>query len=137
MGGRPRRSRLWLWFGALDIALGAFVAYAVFALLPARYLPIDVGAVAVVLLLAVAGVGLVFGAAWARRLAMCVCGGVALVGMLLVTLLSVTVAHLAGSYGTVGSGGAAIFALAALLVLAYLVAFPAAQLVLLGREPPS
>ncbi|HET6336822.1 MAG TPA: hypothetical protein VFG30_26540 [Polyangiales bacterium] len=54
-------------------------------------------------------------------------------GTLTVSLLATSMAHLSGSYGPVGSGGALLMGAIFVLVLPYLVALPAIQLHALGR----
>jgi hypothetical protein len=50
------------------------------------------------------------------------------VGLTLVTTLALTASWLAGVYGAVGSGGAIILTLVAVLLLPYLVVLPAVKL---------
>ena len=126
--------------GARKVALaqllvGVLLLVAVWTLLPARYLPIDalgsvLGAVCVV-----SGAGLLSGAAWGLRLARVVSIATLVCGLGLTSALAVTVAHLAGSYGPVGAGGAALMAVIAALLLPYLVGLPLLQLTWLRQKP--
>ncbi len=107
---------------------------AVWVALPARWWPVDVVGTLLGALFTVSGAGLVAGARWARRVGL-VAGGVALViGMALVTALTLSAAQLTGLYGPVGRGGALILAVVTLMVVPYLVALPAAQLAALRRR---
>ena len=123
--------------GGLDVLVAALLLTAVWGLLPARWWPVDVGATLLATLLAVAGLGLLTGQRWAPRVGRWVAGVALAVGLGLVTALAITAGNLAGLYGPVGLGGAAILAAVALLLVPYLVVFPAAQLYFLvrGAEP--
>jgi hypothetical protein len=110
-----------------QLLLGVFLLIAVWGLLPARYAPIDVAGSALALLQLTASAGLFVRKPWAARVAL-IAGWAALVaGATLATLLAVTVAHLSGTYGPVGAGGAVLMAVIAALVLPYLVFLPALQ----------
>ena len=65
----PRGTAWAIGFGAVDIVSAVVVYVAVFEALPTRYLPIDAAATAVILLLGVAGVGLVAKKSWATMVA--------------------------------------------------------------------
>ncbi len=105
------------------------------AVLPARYLPVDGPAIFFALALAASGIGLYGGATWGARVARYVAGATLAAGAVLCTALAFTAAHISGLYGPVGSGGAILLAVVALLLLPYLVLIPAAQLwLLLGRR---
>lgn len=104
------------------------------SVLPTRWLPVDVPAVAFALALAATGVGLWIGAPWAPRAARIVAAVTLVAGALLCTALAFTAAHISGLYGPVGSGGAILLGVVALLLLPYLVLIPAAQLWLLLGE---
>jgi hypothetical protein len=66
---------------------------------------------------------------WAARIAAVIA---LVVGLGLVSALSLTASYLSGIYGPVGRGGALILILVAALALPYLVVLPAVQLVWLG-----
>ena len=123
--------------GAMDLLTALLLLAGVWGGLPARWWPVDVGGTVLALLLGASGAALLAGTPWARKLAV-VAGAVALAtGMALVTALALTAAHVAGMYGPVGQGGAALLFTVAVLILPYLVAFPAAQLFVLARHPSS
>jgi len=118
-----------LCFGVADLLTGALVAVGVFAGLPARWWPVDVGAGLVAGLDVAAGVALLAGVRWAPRLVRVACAVALALGLLTVTLAAVTASWLSGVYGPVGQGGAIILGLVAALVVPYAVALPLAQLV--------
>jgi hypothetical protein len=118
-----------LFFGVADVLTGALVAVGVFAGLPARWWPVDVGAGLLAALDVAAGVALLVGVRWAPRLAQGACAVALVLGLFTVTMGAVTASWLAGVYGPVGAGGALILALVAALALPYTVALPIAQLV--------
>lgn len=118
-----------LCFGAADVLAAGLVAVGVFAGLPARWWPVDVGAALLVAADVAAGVALLAGARWAPRLVRAACAVALALGLFVVTIAAVTASWLSGVYGPVGKGGALILALVAALVLPYAVALPLAQLV--------
>jgi hypothetical protein len=118
-----------LFFGVADVLTGALVAVGVFAGLPARWWPVDVGAGLLAILDVAAGIALLVGVRWAPRLVRAACAVSLALGLITVTVGAVTASWLAGVYGPVGSGGALILGLVAALVLPYAVALPLAQLV--------
>jgi hypothetical protein len=110
-----------------QLALGLLLLIGVWGLLPARYAPIDFVGSALALLQLSAAAGLLTRKRWAVRVAL-IAGWAALVaGATLATVLAMTVAHLSGTYGPVGAGGAVLMAVIAALVLPYLVFLPAMQ----------
>jgi hypothetical protein len=121
-------------FGTVNLVSAALVGLGVFVGLPTRYWLIDVPAVLVMVLLGVAGGGLLARRAWGAPVARVASGVTLILGLLLVGALAVTVSYLRGIYGPVGRGGALILTLVAALALPYLVVLPAVQLVWLG--PP-
>jgi hypothetical protein len=128
-------------FGAIDVLAAAVTALGVFAGLPARWWPVDLGAVIVIALLAAAGVGLVGATRWAERVARVASIVTLALGLALIATLAITASYLSGIYGPVGRGGALILTLVTALALPYLVALPAAQLLWLGpaggsKAPP-
>ena len=117
----------------MQLGMGALLLVGVWLALPARYWPIDLAGSALALLCLASGAGLLARRAWGARLAR-VTSWIALVsGLALVTALGSTIAHLAGSYGPVGAGGAALMGTIALLVLPYLVGLPLLHLAWLRR----
>jgi hypothetical protein len=138
MVGRKDESlanRAALAFGGVDVLSAGLVALAVFGGLPDRYWLVDGCALAVILLLGAAGVGLMMRATWARRAAQVASFASLAIGLTLVATLALTASYLSGIYGPVGRGGAIILVLVAALALPYLVVLPAAQLVWVARAP--
>jgi hypothetical protein len=127
-----RRDPVRILFGTLNLVAALVTVVGVFQGLPARWLPVDVPAGLIALLLAVAGGGLLSRAPWGDRVARVASMVTLGAGLLLVALLVVTASYLNGIYGPVGHGGALILILVAALALPYLVAFPASQLLWLG-----
>ena len=121
-------------FAALDVVAALLVVLGVFAGLPARWWPVDVGAALVAAALAACAAGLALEAPWARRLARIGLAAVLAIGLSLVAALALTASYLSGIYGPVGKGGSVILVLVAALVLPYLVGLPVAQLAWLGRD---
>lgn len=126
-------------FGVLNLGVAALVAWGVLRGLPARWWPVDGGAAVVTASMAASGVALLAGHPRAEPLTR-IAGLVTLaLGLVLFAALSLTASWLGGVYGSLGQGGAALFLLVALLVLPYLVVFPAALVVWVGpraaREP--
>lgn len=130
---RDRRARLG--FGIANLAVALAVLGGVFRLLPTRWWVVDGGALVVGGLLGASGVALLRGLPAAERLTRWAALVVLVLGMALVTVLFATAGWISGVYGSVGAGGAVIFALVSALVLPYLVVLPAAELAWLG--PPS
>lgn len=120
------------------VALAHLVTAAVVAFgvsqLPARVASIDGAAVVLVLGLGVSGAGLLFGARWAVRVAKAVSWVTLAVGLALTAVLALTASHVAGLYGPIGRGGAAILALVAALAVPYLVVAPALCVRALARR---
>lgn len=107
--------------------VGVATLLAVWLLLPARWLWIDVPATLLSLALCVSCVGLFKGAGWALGWARAVVRGALAVGCLLVTLLAWSASQLVGQYGPVGGGGAVLLATIAALILPYFVGLPLLQ----------
>ena len=126
------RSGLARVFGAIDLGAAAVVALGVFAGLPSRWWPIDVGAVVLIVLLGAAGIGLLARTSWAARVARIASIVTLVAGLALIATLAVTASYLSGIYGPVGRGGGIILLLVAALALPYLVALPVSQLYWLG-----
>ena len=127
------QARTYRWVGCAQLAVSALLFAGVWLGLPARYWPIDVAGSALAGLCSVAGAGLLARRAWAPRLARVASWITFSCGLLLTTALASAIAHLAGSYGPVGAGGAALMGTIALLVLPYLVGLPLLQLSWLRR----
>lgn len=128
-----------LGFGALNLAVAALVAWGVFRGLPTRWWVVDGGAVIVCALMAGSGVALLADHR-SKELVTRVAGFVVLaLGLAVFAALALTASWLYGVYGPVGKGGAALFALVALLVFPYVIVLPAVLLAWVGprarREP--
>jgi hypothetical protein len=93
----------------------------------------DLAGSALAALCIVSGVGMLARRSWGLRLARITSWTTLGCGLALTTALASAVAHLAGSYGPVGAGGAALMFTIALLVLPYLVGLPLLQLAWLRR----
>ena len=96
--------------------------------LPARWLWVDVPGSALGVAALGAAIALFAHVRWAVAYARIVLWIELLLGTLLGTLLATAAAQLAGAYGPVGAGGALLLITIALLVLPYLIVFPALQL---------
>jgi hypothetical protein len=111
-----------------QLFLGGLLLFAVWKLLPARWAPVDVLGTALSLGCLFAGGSLLAGARVGLRAARAVSVVTLGIGLLVTTLLCMTVGHLVGSYGPVGQGGAVLMLVIALLVLPYMVLLPLLQL---------
>ena len=123
-------------FGSLDLAAAVVVGLGVFAGLPARWWVVDVPAVVVTALFAVAGAGLWGRFGWGERVARAASIASLVLGLALITSLVIAASYLSGIYGAVGRGGALILVLVAALALPYLLALPVCQLLWLGPPRP-
>lgn len=110
---------------ASQLVLAVLILGGVWLGLPARWLWIDLPLTALALACAVVSGGLLMRAAWAARCLRMLLWAELACGTLIVTLLCLTIAQLAGSYGPVGAGGAVLMGTIALLILPYFVALPA------------
>lgn len=119
----PRRTAM----GAIDVALGLLFLVGVWTLLPVRWWPVDVGASLIGAAFVGAGALLLGGHRLAERVATIVAGTTLAIGLALVATLAYTVGNLYGLYGPVGQGGAVLLFVVTLLLVPYLVIFPAAQ----------
>ncbi len=121
--------------GAVDVLVAVGGLVAIWAALPARWWPVDVGGTAVALAFAASGTGLLLGKPWGQGVGRVVAGVILVLGLSVVTAIAVTASHVAGLYGPVGRGGALILLLVAALLLPYTVGLPAAQLFILRPQP--
>ncbi len=119
--------------GGVDLAVGLLLLGAIWFALPARWLPLDIGASLLALGFLVAGATLLARKAWALKLARILGLALLVAGASLVTALALAASDLYGRYGPVGMGGGLILFVVFLLLLPYVVIFPAAQLWVLGR----
>lgn len=120
-------------FGLANLGVGAFALWAVFRGLPARWWPVDGGAIVLAALLLASGAALLAKHRLAEPLTRAAGLVTLALGLALFASLVLTASWLAGVYGSLGQGGAALFAMVALLVLPYLVVFPAALLAWVGH----
>lgn len=130
-----RRARLA--FGIANLLVSALVAWGVFRGLPTRWWLVDGGALVVVTLLGSSGAALVTDHRLKETLTRAASAVVLVLGLALFATLTLTASWLAGVYGPIGKGGAAIFVLVSALVLPYLVIFPAVELAWVGPRSRS
>lgn len=126
-------------FGILNLGVAVLVAWGVFRGLPTRWWVVDGGAVIVTALLGASG-GLLLADHRLKETVTRAAGFVVLaLGLAVFAALALTASWLYGVYGPVGKGGAALFALVALLVFPYVIVLPAVLLAWVGprarREP--
>jgi hypothetical protein len=121
-------------FGCVHLATSATVALGVFAGLPVRYFPVDLGGALVAAAFLVSGAGLVLKARWREAVARVVSWVVLVVGLGLTTALALSASHVVGLYGPIGRGGALLLVMVALLVVPYLVVGPALSVHWLSRK---
>jgi hypothetical protein len=111
-----------------QLIVAALLLIGIWRVLPARYLWVDLPGTLLAAAYLVSAVGLLARAGFAARLARAASWLGLSLGALTVTLLAFSLAHLAGQYGPVGSGGALLLGSTAVLVLPYLVGLPLLQL---------
>jgi hypothetical protein len=111
-----------------QLGLSLLLFGGVWLALPARWLWVDVPGTSLALAALLAATALLARTRWALPFARWVLRAELLIGTLTATLLAAAAAQLAGSYGPVGAGGAILLVTVAVLVLPYLVVFPALQL---------
>jgi hypothetical protein len=110
---------------ASQLLLAVLILCGVWLGLPARWLWIDLPLTSLALGCALVSVGLLTRARWAARATRVLLWIELGCGTLIVSLLGLSVAQLAGSYGPVGAGGAVLMATIAALIVPYLVVLPA------------
>ena len=130
----PRNHRF---VGVTQILVAALLCGGVWVALPARWWPVDVAGTLLAVVSAAGGVGLLAGRRWGLRVARAVGWVVLAAGCVTVSALALTVAHLWGLYGAVGSGGGLLMGTIAALVLPYLVGLPALWLAWLRGSSPT
>lgn len=118
--------------------IGLLLIVGIWLGLPARWWPVDVFGSVLALGALSAAVIVWFPKARSRALQWIrvVLWAELVLGSLAITLLAVSMAQLAGSYGPVGGGGALLMGIIAALILPYLVALPVLQLRALARAEP-
>ena len=127
MSQRAKRRLL----ACLQASLGLLLLGGVWMALPARWWPVDIAGSLLAALFLAGAAGLLLRRRPGRLLSLVANWLALLTGMVGVSALCFTAAHLWGLYGPVGSGGALLMVSVALLVLPYLIVLPALQLVLL------
>lgn len=130
MDAMTKRARMGV--GVLNLGVAALVAWCVFRGLPTRWWVVDTGGAAVVGLMAASGLALLADHRRKEAITRVAATVVFVLGLTVFAMLALTASWLTGVYGPIGKGGAAIFALVALLVLPYLVVLPAALLAWVG-----
>lgn len=132
---RDRRARIG--FGVTNIVVALAFLGGVFKLLPTRWWVVDGGCLVMALLFGASGVTLLRSMAPAEKITRLAAIVVLVMGMALTTALFGTAGWISGVYGSVGAGGAIIFALVGAMVLPYVIVLPAAELAWLGAPSPS
>ncbi|MBX3191345.1 MAG: hypothetical protein KF819_30385 [Labilithrix sp.] len=120
-------------FGIANAGVALLVAWGVFRGLPTRWWVVDAGATACVVSMAASALALLADHKAKKRITRVAAAIVLVLGLAVFAALCLTASWLAGVYGPVGKGGAAIFALVAALAFPYLVVLPAVELVWVGR----
>lgn len=124
-------------FGVLNVLVAGMVTWGLFRGLPARWWPVDFTGSLIALVMGVSGVALLADHRHAVRITRVAAGIALVIGLAVFAAIALTASWLAGVYGPVGRGGAAIFGVVAALVLPYLVLLPAAELLWVGpRQKP-
>jgi hypothetical protein len=123
-----------LGFGVTNVLVAGLVLLGVFRGLPARYAPVDAGAIVLALALSAAGAAMLANHRGYPRIARVASAIVLALGLALVGALAITASWLSGVYGPVGKGGALLYVFVLALVLPYVVVFPIAQLLWLGAK---
>lgn len=126
------RAGIRIGFGIANLFVAVLAYGGIFRGLPSRWLPVDLAGIVIIALMGASGVALVFNRRGALPLARIASLIVLAIGMLLFAALVLTASWLAGVYGPIGRGGAAIFALVSAMVLPYAIVLPAAELLWLG-----
>lgn len=121
-------------YGCLDLAFAAIYAWIGFVVAPGRSIAFSLALGALIALLAVAGVGLVVGQKWARKLAIAVSIVQLAFAAIVVVLLIASAAYLKGVYGSLGQGIAIVSVLVAALVVEGFALLPIFQLRFLLRK---
>lgn len=122
-------------FGAANVICGSLVAFSVFSALPSRWWVVDSGAVLVIVLLGVSGIGLLWRKPWAIPTARFASGVVLAVGLLFIGALALTASALSGLYGSLGHATSSAMVGMIALAAPYLIVLPMAELLFLGPPP--
>lgn len=120
---------------ATHALVGVLLVVGIWGALPARWWPVDVIGTALATTSLAGAVGLLSRRAWGLVLARLASWCLLVGGCVTCTALALSVAHLWGMYGPVGSGGALLLGTVAALILPYLVGIPMLQLRWLANRP--
>ena len=121
-------------FGVLNAASALVLLIGVFGVVEPRFWALDVPAAIIALVELVSAVGLLARLPWALR-ALTVSAWVSFVlGLLIVSLIVVTIAFLRGIHGDYGLAALAVSALIVALLVPYTVVLPALELLWLKRQ---
>jgi hypothetical protein len=121
-------------YGALNLAFATLYASFGFLVTPSRSRAFNGALLLVCALLAVAGVGLLAGARWARRAALVACAVLLAFAAVVVLLLVASSAYLHSIYGALGNGLALVTVCVALLVVEAFALLPLFELRFLLRR---
>lgn len=110
---------------ASQLLLAVLLLLGVWVGLPARWLWVDLPLSALGLACLAISAALFAGRAWAPRAVRVLLWIEIAIGTLIVSLLTLSIGQLAGSYGPVGAGGAVLMGTIAALIVPYLVVLPA------------
>lgn len=121
-------------FGVLNALSALVLLVGLFGVVQPRFWALDVPLVAIALLELVSAIGLLAKSSWAlRALAICawVCFGL---GLLVVSLIVLTMVFLRGIHGDYGVAALAVSSLIVALLVPYTVVLPAVELIWLKRR---
>ena len=116
-----------LWVASAQSLASLLLLAGIWLALPARWAPVDVIGTVLGASGLLSAVGLLTRRRWARRVALAVSWAALVIGVSVVTALCLALAHIAGLYGPIGSGGAMLLGTIAALVLPYFVGLPVLQ----------
>lgn len=129
----PEPKHTSLLYGSINLIGALLCGYGLLVLLPSRWAGWPFVASAVVIVLALGGVGMLVNRSWGRLLATCSAVVLLATCVTLVVLLVASAAYLHAIYGGVGQAGAALAIIAAALVFELTGIVPLLQLAHLRR----
>lgn len=121
--------------GVADILIGLVALALIWSALPARWWPVDVFGTLLALAHIIGGGCILAGVSHARTSVRRIAWVTMILGMIVSTVLVVTASNLWGLYGPIGTGGAVLLGVVALLVLPYLVGYPAIKISFMSDLP--
>jgi hypothetical protein len=133
MGHRGKPNAITITYGVFDLLSALLYLYVFLILTPSRKASFTVIVIGVVGFWAAAGIGMISGGRWGRRLARLGCYVMLAACAVLVLLLVGSAAYLHGIYDGVGQAGAAIALIVAALAIEAVGLLPALQLAHLRR----